>query len=150
MRRLGAVGLALLVTVGVTTACEKVNTVASSVSPCFRVLPQARTALGGQGTFVDVARVSRSSMLRLPLLGRGPRRTTTTTTLAQAPSSTTIPVQHEVCLVAYKGTFDPTRISPLFGTARTGRYAIVIVAVKTQRVRAVVLVDKLPKPLHSH
>jgi hypothetical protein len=31
--------------------------VSTSVSPCFRVLPEAHAAVGGQGKFVDVARV---------------------------------------------------------------------------------------------
>jgi hypothetical protein len=145
MRRVVSVTFGLLLVLGTTAACEKVATVASSVSPCFRVLPQARAALGGQGTFVDVARVRRSALPSLPV-PRLPRSTPRTT----VPGATTLPPQREVCLVAYKGSFDPTRITSLIGTARTGRYAVVIVGVKTQRVRAVLLLDNLPRPLHQH
>lgn len=143
--RLAAAIVGLTVLAVPVTACNKMGSVTSSVSPCFRVLPQAHAALSGQGTFVDVARVSRSG---LPRLGRLPlRRPSRPTTV---PGSTSIPVQREVCLVAYRGTFDASRITGLVGTLRTGRYAIVIVGIRTQQVRLVVLADTLPKPLHAH
>jgi hypothetical protein len=132
-----------LITVAAASACEKVNSVASSVSPCFRVLPQARTALGGQGTLVDVARISRSAMPSIGGLARRPRATTST-----QPGSS-IPAQREVCLVAYKGSFDASKITHLIGPGRTGRYAIVVISIRSQQVRAVELVDRLPKPLHN-
>lgn len=145
MRRLAALVMGALVALGAASACEKVNSVASSVSPCFRVLPQARAAVGGQGTLVDVARVSRSAMPRIGGIVRRPRATTTSV----APGSTTIPVQREVCLVAYRGTFDASKITNLVGPNRTGRYAVVVVGIRSQAVRAVELVDRLPKPLHN-
>ena len=140
------IAVVLLAVLAVLPACEKVNSVASSVSPCFRVLPQARAAVGGQGTFVDVARVSRSALPRFGRLG-----------LARRPPGTVPPVtpgstivgQSGVCLVAYKGTFDPTKIVGLVGPARSGHYAVVVVGIRAQRVRAVALVDKLPSPLHN-
>ena len=106
MRRLLTGVLGVLVVLGATSACEKVNGVASSVSPCFRVLPQARAALGGQGTFVDVARVRRSGIPSIPGFTRRPRAASTTS----IPPSSALPAQREVCLVAYRGTFDPSKI----------------------------------------
>ncbi len=64
MRRRSALGLVAIapavavLSASVLAACQKVSpTVTASVSPCFRVLPEAHAALGGQGKFVDVARI---------------------------------------------------------------------------------------------
>jgi hypothetical protein len=54
-----------------------------------------------------------------------------------------------VCVVAFRGTFDPSRVQHLL-RPETGRYAIVVVGSLTQRVRLVVLTDQLPPPLHAH
>jgi hypothetical protein len=52
---------------GLLAACQKVTpTVTASVSPCFRVLPEAQAALGGQGKFVDVARIRGEAVTRFP------------------------------------------------------------------------------------
>jgi hypothetical protein len=137
---------AVTVTAGLT-ACEKPTAVASSVSPCFRVLPIAHAALGNQGsrTPVDVARARGSAIPKLPFR----RRTRpTTTTIAGVPTS--VPRQRDVCLIAYRGPFDPNRISTLNGPLRAGRYAVVVVSVRTQRVVSVFLTDRLPAPLHGH
>ncbi|MHB8464711.1 MAG: hypothetical protein ACYDH6_04940 [Acidimicrobiales bacterium] len=146
--RLLRAGAVALVVAGSATACEKVNSVASSVSPCFRVLPQAHAAVGGQGTFVDVARVRRGAMPRIGALGPvrlgGGARTS-----PPSPTPTVVPAIREVCLVAYKGTFDPTRITGLIGPHRSGRYAVVVCGITSRRVRAVVLLDQLPRPLHG-
>jgi hypothetical protein len=117
-------------------ACEKVTrTVTSQVSPCFKVLPQAHAAVGGQGTFVDVTRIRGSSAQEFP---------------AHAGTTTTVQPSRDVCVVAYEGTFDAGRIEHLIGDNRTGRYALVVVSVRTQRVHAVILIDRLPSPLHKH
>jgi len=134
------------------SGCQKVTkTVAASVSPCFRVLPEAHTAVGGQGRFVDVARIQGRRVTTFP--GR-PTTTSvaaaTSTAVEPGPTTTTATAgRRDVCVVAYRGTFDPARIQHLVGTGQ-GRYAIVIVGVQTQLVRAVVLTDTLPTPLHAH
>ncbi len=59
--------------------------------------------------------------------------------------------RRDVCLVAYRGAFDPARIrAPLYGSSRSGRYAIVVVGVRSQQVRVVALTDRLPTTLHHH
>jgi hypothetical protein len=131
-------------------ACQKVSpTVTASVSPCFRVLPEAHAALDGQGKFVDVARIRGPAVSRFPRL---PTTTTVTATLeATVPQSPTTlaPGRRDVCLVAYVGKFDPARVQHL--VRQTGdRYAIVVVGVTSRQVRGVVLADTLPKPLHAH
>jgi hypothetical protein len=136
-RRWVAAAMAPLVALALG-GCQKVTRkVGSSVSPCFRVLPQAHQALGGQGSFVDVARVRGGPAGRF-----GPVAATPTT-------ATTAPAM-DVCVVAYRGPFDPERIGHLVGAARQGRYALVVVGVRSERVRAVALSDRLPSPLHAH
>jgi hypothetical protein len=149
-RRLVSGCIAGLLGLGILAGCQK-TVIASSVSPCFRILPQAHAAVGGQGTFVDVARLQASALPELARLRPFLRRRSPTTTVpGSTNSSTTLPVQRNVCLVAYKGTFDTTKIPLLRDPASTGQYAIVFVGITNQRVRAVVLVAKLPAPLHAH
>ncbi len=131
----------------VLTGCEKVTrSVTSSVSPCFRVLPQAHVAVGGQGTFVDVARIRGRGVARL-----APRLTATPSTVGTSTSEAPLAgTTRDVCLVAYKGTFAADRIEHLRGPNRQGHYALVVGGVRSQLVRAVVLTNVLPKPLHTH
>jgi len=145
MSRLSAAVAAVSVAVGLS-GCQKVTrSVSSSVSPCFRVLPQAHEAVGGQGTFVDVARIRGKAVAQFaPRLVTVPGLTTLTTSPSLAGTT------RDVCVVAYKGTFDPSRITHLRGPNRQGEYALVIVGVRSQSVRAVVLSNQLPKPLHRH
>jgi hypothetical protein len=153
MRRRAALGLVglTLVAAAVLDACQKVSpTVTASVSPCFRVLPEAHAAIGGQGKFVDVARIRGRAVTGFPRLP-----TTTPVTLpvpiATTPgSSTTLaPGRRDVCLVAYSGAFDPTRVQHLLRD-EGNHYAIVVVGVTSRTVRGVLLTDMLPKPLHAH
>jgi len=155
MRRHAALGMSALmcaVVVVVVAACQKVSpTVTASVSPCFRVLPEAHAALDGQGKFVDVARIRGRAVSRFPRLP-----TTTAASLpvlvpssTNSPPTTLAPGRRDVCLVAYSGTFDPSRVQHLVRVAGT-RYAVVVVGVTSRKVRGVVLTDTLPKPLHAH
>jgi len=159
-RRAAALALAAVAGAVGIGGCQKVTkTVAASVSPCFKVLPEAHAAIGGQGKFVDVARIRGRAVTLFPRL---PATTTTTGSTTTVPPSTVAPStgggspttvadagRRDVCLVAYRGTFDPSRIERLIGT-RQGRYAVVVVGVSSRRVRAVLLTDTLPKPLRAH
>src|SRR5581483_5784183 len=84
------------------TGCHNVSvnpTVTASVSPCFRVLPEAHAALGGQGKFVDVARIRGEAVSQFPRLPT----TTTDTVVARGTATTLAPGRRDVCLVAYSG-----------------------------------------------
>ena len=157
MRR-AVLGLAAIVATVALAACQKVTpVVTASVSPCFRVLPQAHAAIDGQGKFVDVARIrggAVSQFPRLPTTTLAPEEAPTTpATLVPGASSiaptTLAPGRRDVCLVAYSGPFDPSRIEHLVRQVGT-HYAIVVVGVTSRQVRGVVLTDTLPKPLHAH
>ena len=171
MRRRSALRLVALAPVvavfsaTVLTACQKVSpTVTASVSPCFRVLPEAHAALGGQGKFVDVARIRGGAVTRFPRLptttvkASGSAATPAPTTAAPAStapapatgSDTTLaPGRRDVCLVAYSGTFNPALVQHVIRQMGT-HYAIVVVGVTSRKVRGVLLTDTLPKPLHAH
>jgi len=144
--------VALIVGAG---ACQKVTkSVATSISPCFRVLPQAQLAVGKQGTIVDITRLRGEAVTTFDRVLRGkavpgaPPSSLTPT--SEAGAGTTLPAgRRDVCVVAFRGTFDPSRVQHLVGP-QTGRYAIGLVGSLTQRVRLVVLTDQLPPPLHSH
>jgi hypothetical protein len=210
-RRASRAIVATLVLAVVLMGCQKIvrPSVGASVSPCFRILPPAHQALGGQGTFVDVVRIRGRGVTLFPSIGTrapgdstgraplatsggdsgagpagggqapvvpppspstspapgpsmspapGPSGPSTTlgpsnesTTLGPSgPSTTLVGTTRDICVVAYKGAFDTSRIQHLTGVGRTGQYALVIVGVRAQLVRAVLLVDRLPAPLHAH
>jgi len=147
MRRAAASLVALVCAAALLQGCQKVvKTASTSVSPCFRVLPEAHAAVGGQGKFVDVARVQGRRVTGLS----NPTSTSQAPTTSQGPTTTTASQgRRDVCVVAYSGTFDPSRIQHLVGRQQ-GKYAIVIVGVTTRLVRAVLLTDTLPSPLRAH
>ena len=61
--------VALIVGAG---ACQKVTkSVATSISPCFRVLPQAQLAVGKQGTIVDITRLRGEAVTTFDRVLRG-------------------------------------------------------------------------------
>jgi hypothetical protein len=135
-------------------------------SPCFQALPPATLAVGHQGKFAGLtladvpARLGGPRVLRTPpTVGAGPRttaprttapRTTatsgvpTTSAPAGVGSTTTLP-RRDVCLVAFKGTFDASKIPLLRGPLKTGQYAVVVVAVRSHRAVLVYLTDTLPR-----
>jgi len=145
-RRRHLLGLALA---GLLTGCGGGRNGGTSVSPCFRVLPEAHAAVGGQGTFVDVARMRgrRIDLFPGPLVPPAP-----STATASLPQGGQIAgdTRRDVCVIAYRGTFNPDLIPHLGGERRKGAYAVVVVGVRTQTVRAVFLTDQLPPPLRRH
>ena len=157
--------VAAVVAAGVLGGCQKVvrPSVGASVSPCFRILPQAHQALDGQGAFVDVARIRGRGVTLFPRGSRpGPSGAVTTSGASgdtgpgssspaspTGPSTTLAGTTRDICVVAYRGTFDTSRIQHLI-LGHTGQYALVIVGVRAQQVRGVVLIDRLPPPLHAH
>jgi len=117
------------------------------VSPCFRALPAAHAAVGGQGAFVDVARIRGSGTDLFPGTQLPPAPTPT----GPGPGDpATADTRRDICVVAYRGSFDPRLIPRLEGQRREGPYAVVVVGVRTALVREVFLTDRLPPPLRRH
>jgi hypothetical protein len=93
----------------------------TNTSPCFLALPVAKRAVAGRGSLdgvrlVDVAR----------LTGRGDRA------LRELLDLMPIPASHEVCLVAYRGSFTVGQVELPSGPippSGVGRYAIAVVTI---------------------
>jgi len=140
-------GLATCAASAAITGCGAGRSGGPSVSPCFRVLPAAHTAVGGQGSFVDVARIRGRRIDVFP----GPQLSPAPTPTSPAPGDpVNADTRRDICVVAYRGTFNPDLIPLLGGQRREGTYAVVVVGVRTQTVRAVFLTDRLPSPLRRH
>jgi hypothetical protein len=112
---------------------------------CFSSLPVAADAVARQGHFAGFHRLVLAPGETLPLPGAGRRPITTTTSTSTTTPGVKPTKPRGACLVAFKGTFDPTRITLLRGTNRTGHFAIVAVGLRTHKVVAVYLTDALPK-----
>jgi hypothetical protein len=110
-------------------------------SPCFQALPVARDAVGRQGQFAGVKRITSRSLLPVPSPIRLPRRSPRSTTTL--PSGSTVPPQSRgECLVAFKGSLDRSKI-PLLLPNTSGRYAVVVVSIRTRTAHFVYFTDKL-------
>jgi hypothetical protein len=154
------VAAAVLISLSLATAgCASPRfALGTTRSPCFQALPVAAAAVAHQGQFAGVTRVNRTTLGLNGRLGL-PRRRRTTTTVTTKPTSTTalpshpttttrpsVPAQPQgACLVAFKGTFDRSKIPLLVPSPAVGRYAVVVVSVRTRQARAVYLLDSLPK-----
>jgi hypothetical protein len=99
----------------------------SASGPGTSALGSAPTAAGSGATALAGAQ---------PTVAVGPAQAAVPTTLAEGRS---------LCLVAFQGNFDAGRIPLLRGTDRSGRYAVVVVAVRTRTAGAVFLTDQLPR-----
>jgi hypothetical protein len=118
----------------------------TSQNACFFALPVAADAVSHQGHFAGIHRLVLAPGQTLPLPAGGRRPITTTTASSSTTTPGTKPAKPRgACLVAFKGVFDPARISLLRGPNRTGRYAIVAVGLRTHKVVAVYLADALPR-----
>jgi hypothetical protein len=145
-------GLAVvLAVIGMTAACASPRaTLGPDESPCFQALPIATAAVGRQGRLAGVDRVAVNELARVEqrLL---PRPTTTATTPAPtvAPRSSRrfAASKPALCLVAFRGKFDPAKFTPglLRGPLKGGKYAVVAVGVRSHRARAVYFIDALPR-----
>lgn len=97
------------------------NILGTSTSPCFVALPVAKQAIEGRGLF-DGVRLVNVAMLTAP----GDRR------LRELLDTLPIPSSHEVCLVAYTGSYRAGQVERPFGpvpSAGVSRYAIAVVTI---------------------
>jgi hypothetical protein len=115
----------------------------TNTSPCFLALPVAKRAVAGRGSLdgvrlVDVAR----------LTGRGNRA------LRELLDLMPIPASHEVCLVAYRGSFTVGQVELPFGPippSGVGRYAIAVVTIPGSVLLGTLVVQHEPLSFkHEH
>jgi hypothetical protein len=115
----------------------------TSTSPCFLALPVAKRAVEGRGTLdgvrlVDVTR----------LTSRGDRA------LRELLDLMPIPPSHEVCLVAYRGSFTVGQVELPFGPippSGAGRYAIAVVTIPGSMLLGTLVVRHEPLSFkHEH
>jgi len=93
----------------------------TNTSPCFLALPVAKRAVEGRGSLDGVRLVNVAR-----LTGRGDRA------LRELLDLMPIPPSHEVCLVAYRGSFTVGQVDLPFGPippSGVGRYAIAVVTI---------------------
>ena len=124
MRR-GAAVAAIVAILTVLSACASPrNALNTPDSACFRGVPAAGAAVGPKGRVIGVRAVRRETLVRrLPEAARIPDRV--------------------VCAVAYRGDFVPGDVRDA-DPAGPGPYALVALDVRTQRVLATFVVDRLP------
>jgi hypothetical protein len=117
--------LALILSIAVTAAGVAAcgagrDVLGTNASPCFLALPAAKKAVKGRGSLagvrlVDVRRLTPSERALRNLLDQLP-----------------IPSSHEVCLVAFTGSYTPGQIELPFGPVPTSgavRFAIAVVTI---------------------
>lgn len=133
--------LALAISVAVTAAALGAcgagrDGLGTNAGPCFMALPTAKRAVGGRGSLagvrlVDVSRfTARNGRAMYELLSLLPAR----------PA-------HDVCLVAYTGSFTPGQVEQPLGpppSGGAGRYAIAVVTTPKPRLLATFVVRHEP------
>jgi hypothetical protein len=132
---------ALIVSIAVTAAglgaCGAGrDALGTNAGPCFAALPVARHAVGGRGSLAGVRLVSVSS-----LTARSERA------LRELLDLLPVPPAHDVCLVAYSGSFTPGQVERPLGpppAAGAGRYAIVAVTTPKPKLLATFVVRHVP------
>lgn len=135
-RRVALIASIAVIAVGLGACGAGRNALGTSADPCFAALPVAKQAVGGRGSFAGVRRVNVTR-----LTGRGER--------ALHELLSLLPVQpaHDVCLVAYRGSFTPSQVARPLGPpppAGAGRYAIAVVTTTNHELLATFVVAREP------
>jgi len=119
------------------------NILGTSTSPCFFALPIARQAVEGRGSFDGVRLVNVAK-----LTARSDRG------LRELLETLPIPSSHQVCLVAYTGSYRADQVELPFGPvppSGTGRYAIAVVTIRKSMLLGTFLVQREPISFtHEH
>jgi hypothetical protein len=135
--------LLIAVTVGVGACGAGRGILGTNTSPCFLALPVAKRAVEGRGSLdgvrlVDVTR----------LTGRGDLA------LRELLDLLPIPPSHEVCLVAYQGSFTVGQVELPSGPippSGVGRYAIAVVTIPGSMLLGTLVVRHEPLSFkHEH
>ncbi|HXY43267.1 MAG TPA: hypothetical protein VEH29_03695 [Acidimicrobiales bacterium] len=118
------------------------NELGTHTSLCFRVLPEAKAAVGKRAIFAGVVSTSGDTVVRAVERMRNHR---------PLPLSLRDVKHDATCLVAYRGEFTVARVergwAPVPGPYRA---AIVVVRPAKERVVMTVLFRKLPRSINFH
>jgi hypothetical protein len=138
-----ALSLLLAGTAGCTAAR---NLLGTRISPCFRVLPAAQSAVGERPNggpepiFIGIQWLSANSLVRAVKKVPG----------ASAPPPAPLVNEHHrgVCAVAFRGAVSPSgSIEPWVPAPVAGKFAIAVVRQSDSRVLATVVLARLPPGL---
>jgi hypothetical protein len=138
LRRWLALVLAIAAAVTGVQACGAGrDTLGTSTSPCFLALPVAKQAVGDHGKLDGVLLINVST-----LTGRDNRG------LRALLETLPIPASHEVCLVAYTGSYQYYQVELPFGPvpppAGVGKYAIAVVTIPKSSLLGTFVVQHEP------
>jgi hypothetical protein len=131
-----ALALSIAVTASGAAACGAGRDIlGTNTSPCFLALPVAKKAVEGRGSLagvrlVDVSRLTANERALRNLLDQLP-----------------IPSSHEVCLVAFTGSFAPGQVELPFGpvpASGAGRFAIAVVTIPKAALLGTLVVQRAP------
>jgi hypothetical protein len=142
--RLLALVLAIAATATGVGACGAGrNILGTSTSPCFPALPVAKQAVEGRGSFDGVRLVNVAT-----LTARRDRG------LRELLDMLPIPSSHQVCLVAYTGSYRADQVELPFGPvppSGVGRYAIAVVTIPKSVLLGTFVVQREPLSFkHEH
>jgi hypothetical protein len=131
-----ALALSIAVTAaGVASCGAGRNILGTNTNPCFLALPVAKKAVEGRGSLagvrlVDVSRLTPSERALHKLLDQLP-----------------IPSSHQVCLVAFTGSYTPGQVKLPFGpvpASGAGRFAIAVVTIPKAVLLGTFVVQREP------
>ena len=127
----GAVALGSLTVAGCTSARDTLGT---NSSPCFKALALSADAVHDRGKFAGVRLLSASTIKKIPRVDD----------VLSRRSSTRL---HNVCAVAYSGTFRPSQVKRPAGrvpASGVGHFAIVVVSTPQNVLLATFVLEKEP------
>lgn len=105
-------------------------------SRCFKVLPEARTAMHGKGRFTGVRYVTMASLARA-IERYAPRAVDVPIGAARSAAA--------VCVVAYSGSFESAKLARGWPSdASSGSLALVVIRANNARVLATVVLARAP------
>jgi len=133
-RRVAAIGAVALGSLSVAGCTSARDTLGTNSSPCFRALALSADAVHDRGVFAGVRLVSASTLKKIPRVDD---------VLSQR-SSTRL---HNVCVMAYRGTFRPSQVKRPAGRvppSGEGHFAIVVVSTPQNVLLATFVLEKEP------
>ncbi len=134
IRRLAAVGAVALGSLAVAGCTSARDTLGTNSSPCFKALALGADAVHDRGKFAGVRLLSAQTIKKIPRVDD----------VLSERSSTRL---HNVCAVAYSGTFRRSQVERPAGrvpASGVGHFAIVVVSTPQNVLLATFVLEKEP------